>query len=354
MNQIRLPALKAVLTQMYRNGTEKDMLQNLYRFIVKSKAADLLVMNPNFIAIRIGISHYRMLNLTVDGVLSGLFEMQWDINCPRCGGIAGHEHKLGDIHEHSHCQRCRLDFDNYADQNITISLSLHPKLLEGPAPDTPSMRTIDKRVAPVTVLDLIGIPKFREQFSDQIPDLDHSVKVRSVTLMFTDLIQSTHIYNTLGDLKAYALVREHFEALFREITTNAGGVIKTIGDAVMAAFHDPVSAIKASLELKKAVNAILKKHKLFEVSGLKIGLASGPALVVNMNNILDLFGTTVNKAARIVSLADNDNIAVCQNTLNDPDMQNYMTEARHQVITINEKLKGISGLSQVALLRIPH
>ncbi len=352
MNQVRLPALKAVLTQMYRNGTEKDMLQNLYRFIVKSKAADLLVMNPNFIAIRIGISHYRMLNLTVDGVLSGLFEMQWDINCPRCGGIAGHEHKLGDIHEHSHCNSCRIDFDNFADQNITISLSLHPRLFEGEAPQVLAMRTIDKRVAPVTVLDLIGLPKFREQFSDQIPDLDHSVKVRSVTLMFTDLIQSTHIYNTIGDLKAYVLVREHFEVLFREIITNAGGVIKTIGDAVMAVFHDPLNAVKISMKLKNEVAAILKKHKLTQESGLKIGLASGPALVVNMNHILDLFGSTVNKAARIVPLSDADNIAVCQNTLNDAEVQQYLSGVGHHTKTINETLKGIPGLSEIALLKI--
>lgn len=74
---------------MYRNGNPKMIIQDLFRFIVKSNKNDLRAMNPNFIALRIGISHYQMLNLAVHGVLSGLFEMQWDINCPRCGGGKG-------------------------------------------------------------------------------------------------------------------------------------------------------------------------------------------------------------------------------------------------------------------------
>ena len=61
---------------MYRNGIEKNTIQNLYGFIVKSKPENLIAMNPNFIAIRTGLSHLRMLNLAVDGVLTGLFEMQ--------------------------------------------------------------------------------------------------------------------------------------------------------------------------------------------------------------------------------------------------------------------------------------
>lgn len=349
---LKLTSLKSVLTQMYRSGIAKSTVQELYRFIVKSKPDDLIVMNPNFIAIKTGLSHLDMLNLVVDGVLSGLFEMQWDINCPRCANIADHTHSLGDIHDHSYCQSCKLDFDNYADQNITISLSLHPNLFEGDPPELPEMRQVDKRAAVVTVLDLISLPKFRENFSDQIPNLDHSVKIRSVTLMFTDLIQSTAIYHDIGDLKAYVLIKEHFDMLFAEITAHSGGVIKTIGDAVMAVFHEPLTAVKVSFELQKAVKAILRKHKLENGYGLKAGLASGPALVVNMNKILDLFGTTVNKAARIVTFSDSDTIAVCKNTLVDTDLQRFLAGTQHQLQTVQEELKGIPGLSYISLLKI--
>lgn len=349
---LKRPSLKAILTRMYRNGIPKSTIEDLYKFIVKSKPENLIAVNPNLIAIKTGISHLEMLNLAIDGVLLGLFEMQWDINCPRCGNIANHTHTLGDIHDHSFCQSCQLDFDNYADQNITISLSLHPNLFEGTPPEQPAMRAVDKRMAAVTVLDLIGVPKFRENFSSQIPNLDHSVKIRSVTLMFTDLIQSTAIYNDIGDLKAYVLVKEHFDVLFAEITAHSGGVIKTIGDAVMAVFHEPLTAVKVSFELQKAVKAILRKHHLENGYGLKVGLASGPALVVNMNKVLDLFGTTVNKAARIVNFSDSENIAVCQNTLDDSELKQYLTGGSYSIKTIKERLKGLPGLSEVALVKI--
>ncbi len=348
---LKLSSLKSVLTQMYRSGIEKSTVRELYRFIVKSKPDDLILINPNFIAIKTGLSHLDMLNLIVDGVLSGLFEMQWDINCPRCDNIADHTHSLGEIQDHSYCQSCKLDFDNYADQNITISVSLHPNIFEGKPPQPPTLRQVDKRINPVTVLDLVGLQKFRENFSSQIPNLDHSVKIRSVTMMFTDLIQSTAIYNDIGDLKAYVLIKEHFDVLFAEITAHSGGVIKTIGDAVMAVFHEPLTAIKVSIELKDAVEAVLRKHKLENGYGLKVGLASGSALVVNMNEILDLFGTTVNKAARIVNFSDSKTISVCQNTLNDVDLQTYLSETPHQIKTIEEELKGIPGLSKVSLIQ---
>ena len=109
---LKIPSLKAILTQMYRSGTAKDTVQEIFRFITKATAEDLIGMNPNFIAIKSGVSHLDMLNLVVDGVLGGLFEMQWDISCPRCNNIATHTHALGEIHDHNFCQSCQLDFVN--------------------------------------------------------------------------------------------------------------------------------------------------------------------------------------------------------------------------------------------------
>jgi class 3 adenylate cyclase len=291
-----------------------------------------------------------MMELMVEGVLAGLFEMVWDIHCPRCQQIAEQTGKLHQIHESSHCHSCRLDFENFADENITVSLSLHPKLFENELPQPAMMRTIDKRVTPVTVVDLITVARFRESFSDQIPPLNHSVKVRSVTVMFTDLIQSTQIYTSIGDFKAYALIREHFDLLFTEITTHAGGVIKTIGDAVMAVFHDPVTAIKVSFELKQSIRPIFNRYNIS--SGLKIGLASGAALVVNMNNILDLFGTTVNKAARIVPFSGQDDIALCHHSAQDAQVQEYLNLTPHRLKQLSAELKGLPTLTQISLLTL--
>lgn len=349
---INIKSLKIILIQLYRNGVAKNIIQDLYKFIIKSSPENLVEINPNLIAIKLGLSHWEMLSLVVDTVLTGLFEMQWDINCPRCSGIAEHSHSLGEIKHESYCNHCQVNFENVADQNITVCISLHPNIVEGELPKSDGMKKVDKRVQVVTVLDLIKISKFRENFSDQIPELDHSVKIRSVTLMFTDLMHSTIIYNCIGDFNAYALIKEHFDVLFSKIIAHHGGVIKTIGDAVMALFHEPLFAIKVSFELKNAINDILKKYNLGNGYGLKIGLSSGTALVVNLNKSLDIFGTTVNKAARIVSFSKTDDIALNKDLLEDTAIKNYLNTVPHEISHHNEKLKGIPGLTEVSVLKI--
>lgn len=343
-------AIKSVLKLLYRSGIKKSTIQNLYRFFIHSAPEKLLFLNPNYIAVHIGLEQWEMLELLVRGLISGLFEMQWDIRCPQCASTAEHSHTLGDIHEQSFCSSCRLHFDNYADQNISISVSLHPGLFSGMPPAVPAKPVQDDRLQAVSALSLLGVAAFREHFSTQIPDLNHSVKVRAVTVMFTDLIHSTAIYSSMGDIKAYALVKEHFDALFREIVSHSGGVIKTIGDAVLAIFQDPATAVKVSFDMKDAVRDLMKRHKLEKTSGIKTGISSGTALIVNMNDTLDLFGATINLAARIINYADRATTAVTETILENPDVNKYVNENSLSLQTISQELKGIPGKSKIFLL----
>ena len=54
---------------------------------------------------------------------------------------------------------------------------------------------------------------------------------------------STELYERVGDLVAYDLVREHFRVLHEIVAAEAGAVVKTIGDAVMATFPTPDRAL---------------------------------------------------------------------------------------------------------------
>jgi len=345
-------ALKRILSAMYRSGISKEGVQDIYRFLKKSKPESLVFQNPNFIAVHLNLSRIEILNLVVVGVMHGLFEMQWDVNCPHCGSIAEHTHTLGEVHTHDFCQSCQVDFDNYADQNITVSVSLHPDLFKDGFPKSPEPRKIDERVQPVKALDLIGIPEFRKHFSNQIPKLDHSVKIRSVTLMFTDLIHSTALYNEIGDIKAYAFVKEHFDLLFSEILSHTGGIIKTIGDAVMAVFSETGEAISVAHHVKQQINHLLDEHQLQDHYGLKVGISSGPALVVNMNDQIDLFGSTVNRSARVVSFSSKNTIAITEELLADTAIQNYLNENHIRYETVERPLKGFPGLNKIFILNI--
>jgi class 3 adenylate cyclase len=88
---------------------------------------------------------------------------------------------------------------------------------------------------------------FRDLFSDQVLRPGDEVGVGRVCLLFTDLGGSTALYNDIGDASAYHLVREHFAFLAGIVREHDGAVVKTIGDAVMAAFSDPLDGVAERL-----------------------------------------------------------------------------------------------------------
>jgi len=118
-----------------------------------------------------------------------------------------------------------------------------------------------------------------------------------VTLLFSDLKGSTALYDAIGDAAAYGLVREHFAYLAAIVREHDGAIVKTIGDAVMAAFHEPLQGLRAAIAMQERVAAFNAGHNAPVV--LKLGLHEGPCIAVNLNDRLDYFGGTVNLAARL-------------------------------------------------------
>jgi len=113
---------------------------------------------------------------------------------------------------------------------------------------------------------------------------------------------STELYERVGDLAAYDLVRSHFDILQRIVAAEAGAVVKTIGDAVMATFPTPDRALSAALHMREAMRNLNESRQREDLL-LKIGIHEGPCLAVTLNDRQDYFGQTVNIAARVQGLA---------------------------------------------------
>lgn len=342
--------IKVVLTRMHRAGISKELIQRVYGYIQKAPPAELVQMNPNRLMAECSCSRSQMMDLLVLGLFEGLFEMQWDISCPHCKNIAEHQHHLRQVKPQVFCPSCQVDFTPHADENITVSISMHPNLFSNGLPHTPSATAADKDLPPVTALELVSLPAFRQYFSDQMPALDQSIKIRSVTVMFTDLIQSTQLYSDIGDINAFALVKEHFQILFTQIIEHSGGIVKTIGDAVMAVFTHSQPALNVAFEIKDEVNHLLGAYNLQSAYGLKVGLSQGTALIVNLNDTLDLFGTTVNRAARVVSVADQHSVALTQSVFDDLQLRDYIRKNDFKIKKKEHTFKGLPGLQTVYLI----
>jgi class 3 adenylate cyclase len=140
-----------------------------------------------------------------------------------------------------------------------------------------------------TAADVTALQAFRDLFSSEVLGDGIEVAIRSMTLVFTDVVGSTRMYSDSGDARAFRLVREHFDALHEVIALRRGAIVKTIGDAVMAVFVDPRDAVEAALLFADAAAPLR----------LRIGMHRGPCIAIRANERIDYFGAAVNLASRV-------------------------------------------------------
>jgi class 3 adenylate cyclase len=191
---------------------------------------------------------------------------------------------------------------------------------------------------------LLARQTFRRLFRSERVDEKEGLGIRQVTFLFTDLKGSTALYERLGDLNAYALVREHFALLELTAQQHSGAIVKTIGDAVMAVFSRPTDAVSAALHILEEIESFNREHTTAGIV-LKIGAHCGPSIAVNLNDNLDYFGQTVNVAARVQSLAGAGEICISEALYGAPGVSDLL--AGHRVIEFGAPLHGIEGDASV-------
>ena len=133
----------------------------------------------------------------------------------------------------------------------------------------------------------------------------------TVTIMFSDIVESTTLYETLGDLRGSELIRTHNEIFRREVAAHRGHEVQTFGDSFMIAFSSVRRAVLCAIALQRAFAAYSDSHADLPIR-IRIGLHVGEAV----RESTDFFGRAVILAARISSLAQGGQILV-SSTLHD-------------------------------------
>ncbi|ORB69422.1 hypothetical protein BST45_09380 [Mycobacterium shinjukuense] len=190
----------------------------------------------------------------------------------------------------------------------------------------------------LTAPEAISLQAFRDLFAEATLRPGDDAGVSQVALLFTDLRGSTALYERVGDATAYNLVREHFTLLAAIVRDHDGAVVKTIGDAVMAAFTDPAQAVRAALAMQAGIAA--SAHSGSDLV-LKVGVHAGPSVVVTLNDRLDYFGSTVNMAARLQGQSAGDDIVLSHAVAADPAVQQIVAEVPQRRETVT--LKGFAA-----------
>jgi class 3 adenylate cyclase len=172
-----------------------------------------------------------------------------------------------------------------------------------------------------TAADVTALQVFRDLFASEVVRPGEEISIGSVTLMFTDLRDSTRLYRKIGDASAFGRVRQHFEILEKSIASEGGAIVKTMGDAVMATFRHPIHALRA---VWNAQTEIAERGE--PMLWLKVGMHKGPCIVVNLNDRLDYFGSTVNIAARLPAFSQGGELVFSEAINDDPEVQQFLAE----------------------------
>jgi len=132
---------------------------------------------------------------------------------------------------------------------------------------------------------------------------------QSLCLVFADVAGSTRLYETIGDQQALAAVERCLSILRRVTESYRGRVIKTIGDEIMAVFSSAEDGMQATSEMQQRIFDLppFGTNKL----AIRVGFHYGPVVEVDG----DVFGDTVNTAARMSGLAKAGQIFTTQSTV---------------------------------------
>jgi class 3 adenylate cyclase len=186
-----------------------------------------------------------------------------------------------------------------------------------------------------TAADVTVLQVFRDLFASEVLRPGEEISVGSLTLVFTDLYESTRLYQQIGDASAFGHVQEHFVDLEKAVAAEGGSIVKTMGDAVMASFLEPVSALRA---VWQALQAIARYEQ--PLLRIKISIHHGPCIVVNLNERLDYFGSTVNIAARLTEFSAGGEIVLSEAVYKDPQVQAWLVENQVEIETLSVNIKG--------------
>jgi class 3 adenylate cyclase len=206
----------------------------------------------------------------------------------------------------------------------------------------------------LTAHEATTMQAFRDLFADAVLRPGDQVAIGRIAFLFTDIKGSTGLYNRVGDARAYGFVREHYAVLTRAVREHDGAVVKTIGDAVMAAFTHPADALDAALAIRDDILEFNRRlaaetHNENVAILVKIGLHSGACIAVTLNDRLDYFGSAVNLAARLQGESEGGDIVLSQTMAGEPGIAERLAP-----LDAKSELAVLKGFAEpVALRRIP-
>ncbi|MFD1328376.1 nickel-binding protein [Mycoplana ramosa] len=197
------------------------------------------------------------------------------------------------------------------------------------APDAETAQCVHREAHGFVAAEVLEVPLSAvEAFLGRIEDLTPSNATENDSghraILFTDIVGSTEMTSRLGDRTATELVRAHDSLVRRCLSRVNGREIKHTGDGIMAAFSSIVSAVDCSMDIQREFRRFNASSS--EPVHVRIGIDCGEP--VEDSN--DLFGATVQLAARLCAAASGDQILVSENIYREYGAADIFVRASHR------------------------
>ncbi len=258
------------------------------------------------------------------------------------------ETSLPDSRPYTETKSLRLSPADFSDSELSVPSEVSLTITNTPDRTRLFMlERLDWAGDAVTAAEVFALQAFRDLFSAEALRPGEQVSVGSITLLFTDLKDSTRMYREIGDAPAFGRVMSHFDVLKDAVANHRGAIVKTMGDAIMAVFTTPSDAVAAALAMHAdlrggTATSATRSFAHVDTSTLRLKAAvhTGPCIAVTLNDRLDYFGSTVNIAARLVGLSRGGDIVLSDSVRESDGVNAQLTPDSFTIESIEETLKG--------------
>ncbi len=167
---------------------------------------------------------------------------------------------------------------------------------------------------------------FRELFPGEVLSSDQIVSVAHITVMRVKLHGTQQLYESLGDGPAFNQIRASLDRILRAIKVNAGAVVKTIGEGVLASFADPKGAVLTAIELVQSKSEVDLQ--------LSAAIHTGTAMVATVDERLDYFGKTLKTLEQLIEAVTPQSIGLTSSVTDLDEVQSLIEDHQLKVRVI--------------------
>ena len=312
------------------------------------------------------IPREKILDIFIQGVYDGVFILEWIYHCPVCGHIAYEAPSLHQASSQNFCTICNKVFNNTLDTNIEVCFSIHPRLkMLDPTFKMNYIADIEKNIRngkyrtwdtpdAIRGVEIIQNNLYRELMRSEVLIGTQVLPLKNATILFANITNSTKLYASLGDQKTFLLIKDYVRIL-SDIIRKCGGVpVKTIGGVVMGSFIDPSEAFQAAVKALRLLIKHSQNKPVNERIEIKMGLHSGPVLMVTLNNLLDYIGLTVNSALDTTYTALPNEIVISQALFNNRSIKRTILSVTDTVQKQQIRFKGNPENHTLYHIKIPN